>query len=429
MILRDKSGFCWFAGLCGGRRRRQRWQQSSERDVTPPVQPKTARFYGVQPLFTELSPRPASRPMLTLSECGTDIAERNKESSTGQSVLSHAYIDSGRGAPRSQIFGGEKLERWLGESLKTIPENGRFEFGDGYGSWPRTYLLSFSSPATTSHGPSTEGEEFELVVQGTSELSVAEGEDWGSITDSTYARPQTSYTATLCLGDRYTSSHEAIQNFLAAMQGRQSVDCSSMTSEYTDCASWVFRPLQPAPMSNQLQGFYNSQSSSEGPERSNSTNSRTEMSEISTELAFSSGPNSEYGEKRIILRRMHSSSTFRSRFGGRHGDRNSMLLAGAPDPPMPSAQIPWRTVSIRAVRRKILEPQTAGNWNFPLFTPLLDLPPTRDQICHCPPSDPEVRTTGDTAASDVSRVHHWVSGQQQQYQVSPAPTRPSEFLV
>ena len=97
---------------------------------------------------------------------------------------------------------------------------------------------------------------------------------------------------------------------------------------------------------------------------------------------------------------------------------------------MPSAQIPRRTVSIRAVRRKLLEPQAAGNRNFPLFTPLRDLPPTRGQVCQCPSMGLEARITGDPAASDVSRVHHWVSGQQQQYQnVNPVPTRPSEALV
>jgi len=307
----------------------------TERDVNSPVQPKTARFYGVQPLFTEPSPGLAQRPMSTLSECGTDTAERNRESSTWQSEPTYAYSDSGRGTPRLQFFGGEKLERLLGESLKTIPEDGRFESEDGYGLWPRTYLLSISSPATTSYGPPTEAEEFELVMQGTSELSVAGGEDWESNADSTYGRPQTSYTNTSCqtsytatlrLDDPDTSSHEAIQNFLAAMQGRQSADCSSMTSEYTDCASWVFRPLQPAPMSYQTQGFYDSQSSFESLGRSNSTNSQSEMSGVSTELAFSSGPNSEYGEKRIVLRRMHSSSTFRSRFGSRRGDRNPKLL-------------------------------------------------------------------------------------------------------
>ena len=95
---------------------------------------------------------------------------------------------------------------------------------------------------------------------------------------------------------------------------------------------------------------------------------------------------------------------------------------------MPSAQIPRRTVSIRAVRRKLLEPQAAGNRNSPLFTPLRDMrPPTREQVCQCPTRSPEVRITGDPVASDVSRVHHWVSGQQQQYEnVNPAP---SEFLV
>ncbi|KAF8439208.1 hypothetical protein BGX38DRAFT_1144773 [Terfezia claveryi] len=345
------------------------------------------------------------------------MAERNKESYTWQSEPTYASSDSGRGTPRLQLFGGEKLERLLGESLKTIPEDGRFESEDGYGSWPRTYLLSISSPATTSHGPSTEAEEFELVVQGTSELSAVGSEDWESNTNSTYGRPHTSYTnasgqpsytATPRLDDPYTSSHEAIQNFLAAMQGRQSVDCSSMTSEYTDCASWVFRPLQPAPNSYQTQGFYDFQSGSEGLGRSNSTNSRTEITEISTELALSSRPNSEYGEKRIVLRRMHSST-------------------GIPDPPMPSAQMPRRTVSIRAVRRKLLEPQAAGNLNFPLFTPL---PPISGKVCQCPARGLNVRMTGDPAASDVSRVHHWVSGQQQQYQhVNLAPARPSECLV
>ncbi|RPB28963.1 hypothetical protein L211DRAFT_250863 [Terfezia boudieri ATCC MYA-4762] len=335
MFSRGRSGCCWFAGLCGGRRRRQQWQQTSERDVNSPFKPKTARFYGVQPLFTQPIPGPAPRQMLTLSECGTDTAERNKEISTWQFEPTYASSDSGKGTPRLQFFGGKKLERLLGESLKTIPEDGRFESEDGYWSWPRTYLLSISSPATTSHGPSTEAEEFELVVQGTSELSAVGSEDWESNTDSTYGRPHTSYTnalgqasytATPRLDDPYTSSHEAIQNFLAAMQGRQSVDCSSMASEYTDCASWVFRPLQPAPKTYQTQGFYDSQSGSEGLGRSNSTNSRTEISEISTDLALSSGPNSEYGEKRIVLRRMHSSSTFRSRFGNRRGDRNSKPL-------------------------------------------------------------------------------------------------------
>jgi len=98
---------------------------------------------------------------------------------------------------------------------------------------------------------------------------------------------------------------------------------------------------------------------------------------------------------------------------------------------MPSAQIPRRTVSIRAVRRKLLEPQAAGNRNFPLSTPLRDLPPTtRGQVCQCSSRGPEVKITGDPAASDVSRVHHWVSGQQQQYQnINPTPARRPEPLA
>lgn len=253
------------------------------------------------------------------------MTNRNNESSIWQSEPTDAYSDFDRGTPRSQIFRGEKLERWLGECLKTIPEDSRFESEGGCGSRPGTYLLSTSSPAATSHAPSTEAEEFELVVQGTSEISVAGSEDWKSNADSTYARPQASNTnanANLRLDDPYTGSHEAIQNFLVAMRGRHSIDCSSVTSEYTDCASWVFRPLRPAPQSSQPQGFYDLQSSSGSRGRSNITNNRTEMSEISTELALPSRPNSEYGEQRIVLRRTHSLSTFRSRFGNRWSDRN-----------------------------------------------------------------------------------------------------------
>lgn len=94
---------------------------------------------------------------------------------------------------------------------------------------------------------------------------------------------------------------------------------------------------------------------------------------------------------------------------------------------MPSAQIPRRTVSIRAVRRKLLEPQACGNWDLPLFTPLQDQSPTREKGCQCLSRGPDVRMTGNFVAPDISRVHHWVSGQQQQYQeVYP---RSPEFLA
>lgn len=300
------------------------------RDVASPIQPKTARFYGVQPLFAEPSPGPASRPMSTLSECGTDTFERNTESITWPAESATAYSESGRSTPR---IGGEKLERWLGENLRTIPEDERYASAEGHEQRPRTYLLSIGSPATTSGGPSVEGEEFELIVQGTSDMSVGGGGEWESSAESTYARPQTSYTtqtgqtsytATFLLDDPYSSSHEAIQQFLAAMQGRQSIDCSSMASEYTDGTSWVFRPLRPAPSPSQPQGFLDFLSSSGSRARSNSTKSREQLNDGSTELAFYSGPTSEYGE-RIVLRRMHSSSTFRSRFGSKRGDRNSKL--------------------------------------------------------------------------------------------------------
>jgi len=103
------------------------------------------------------------------------------------------------------------------------------------------------------------------------------------------------------------------------------------------------------------------------------------------------------------------------------------VIAGTPDPPMPSAQIPRRTVSIRAVRRKLLEPQATGNRGSPLYTPLRDQPPAQSLGCQCPSRGPEVRMAGGPVASDVSRVQHWVTGQQQQYQEIPA--HPSEFLV
>jgi len=293
------------------------------RDINSPVQPKTVRFYGVQPLFTEPIPRPMPRPMPTISERGA--TEHRMKYPTWQSEPTYAYSGPGGSMPRSPILGEEKLERWLGESLRSIPEDGRFDSEDGRGPRPRAYLLSTSSPATTSHCPSTGVDEFELIVQGTSDMS---GEDQES---NAYARPHTSYTnatgqtSYIFVDDTYTSSHEAIQNFLAAMQARQSVDCSSMASEYTDSASWVFRPLQPAPKANQPEGFYDSQSSSGGRGNSSSIYSRTGVSEISTELAFAAGQNSEYEEPRIVLRRMHSSSTFRSRFGSRRSDRNSLF--------------------------------------------------------------------------------------------------------
>lgn len=102
------------------------------------------------------------------------------------------------------------------------------------------------------------------------------------------------------------------------------------------------------------------------------------------------------------------------------GLRSDMI----PDVPIPSAQIPWRTVSIRAVRRRMLDPQASGNHDY-IRSP-------QEQKCQCASmdTDPAIRINGEPTRSDISRVQHWVSGQQQQYHDrNPAPARPSEFLV
>ncbi|KAF8461688.1 hypothetical protein BDZ91DRAFT_369667 [Kalaharituber pfeilii] len=434
-----KSLFAWLSGICGGNRRQKRLQQTGRDNACPPFQPKTARFYGVQPLFP--GPSPVSRPIPSLSECGLDTAEQDRGTSREPSSellreLDDAVVIS---ASRAQLTAGEKLERWLGENLRTIPEDERFEL-EGDAVRPRSFLWNASNPPAASAGPSTAGEEFELIVQGTSALSVSGGEELVGSSVSIYSRPPTSYTAASFLeNDLYANSQGAIANFLAAMRGRQSLDGSSITTELTEGASWVFKPLHPAPRHNQprqsfptFRSFYDFQSSSGSPGRSLSTNSRTAISETSTELALSSCGNSVAEERRTIRRR-RSSSTFR--FVGRWEERK-LRQAGTgaanqaedliPDPPIPAAQIPWRMVSVRAVRRRLEHQSSDNNFNNmnESITPL-----ARGPKCLClqrNPSGSAGQGLESYDATEVSRVQNWISVQQQYLSPPATHVRPHE---
>lgn len=85
-----------------------------------------------------------------------------------------------------------------------------------------------------------------------------------------------------------------------------------------------------------------------------------------------------------------------------------------PELPVATAQIPWRTVSIRAIRRRIHEePQIVALRTSP-----------RSPHCQCSriaiKRSPEPATRG-------SMVHNWVSGQQQHHNNSSgSPARPPE---
>lgn len=343
------STFNWFGNLCGRRRRGSGWTRTSpgmyllllkydgatsntacclsDRELAPsPFVSKTARFYGVDPLYPEPSP---TRVRLTPSE-PEEVSRTSTSTTKSTSVLTHASNEQPAWS-RSPITTGEKLERLLGENLRTIPENDRY---DSTKTPPpqlppissihtddnrrATFLFSVSTPVDSTY----ESEDFELIIQGASPRS---GSHVPTTDDET--RPNTAQTHAFLSEDPYGGTRDAIAGFLAAMRDNRPYDRSTIASRSTEATSaWAVQPLRPGPgpgFSQSFSSFVPFQTL-QPPTRPHSqiqiqhgfrsrSNSHT-PSEFSTELCFTGEEMSEYGlERRNTLK---STGTFGAKTNG-----------------------------------------------------------------------------------------------------------------
>ncbi|KAI5783171.1 hypothetical protein DFH27DRAFT_528775 [Peziza echinospora] len=450
-----------FGGCCGGGyRRRKRWALANEQAVliisrverarsTSPFQPKMARFYGVQPLFPDPPAAVRAHSPLTF-----DSGSHNSDSSRSWTPDS--------GISRDRVGGGEKLERWLGENLRTIPEDGqldndRFEL-DGRELHRRTWFLPDDHTSEESEVPwsSSSGKESVFV-------SVHGGNDGGSGTNSDCSGEEEwdedryagfmsirKYTPTFLLDETCYNGSERVGSIMTSTshthsRARESTDCSTIatTRSASENGSWIVQPLGAAPryVHPKACAFEIYEDISREAPRPGSTGTIATNVESISYIRSPGTSISEFGFEKRSLKKKSSAGSFKfSRLKSQGGssyasswrrpassNRSSDLHTTHPHPdlPGPTAQIPWRTVSIRAVRRQFQElPQEQ------IRRSVLDelrgaIPPTPipapPQTQQQPPSaspPPDCQCDEHAPAADATRVHNWVSGQQQQYHSS-----------